>query len=182
MTIIKELYNPLTPKYNELKKIILSPDFKWQNLGLIIHPSSSYHPLDVNDPEVNSFDLFVHPFLHRPIQSCMYSEKACEHLDLVSRVITEILYTNKIYSAVYYRIAVNLVLDTEGRSPRHVDHQFPHKNLIVYLNDFDDGETIVYDENGVEHKSSPKEDLPIVFDGDYHHCHRASKKGKRYCF
>lgn len=180
MSIIKELHNPLTPKYQELKNLILSPTFKWENLGLIIPPNGSMHPLDSTDPEVKSFNLFVHPFLHRPIQSCMYPEKACEHLELVARVATEILYANKIYSAVYYRMAVNLVLETEGRSPRHVDHPFPHKNLLIYLNSFDGGETVVYDDNNQKHLSTPKEDLPIVFDGHYLHCHNASSSGKRY--
>ena len=180
MSVIKELKNPMTPKYMELKKVIFSPGFPWCNVGRTVDESSPILESDLVDPNVKDFNLFVHSFITRPDHEVMYPQITSPFAELAARVAGEILLANRIYPAVFYRIAANYVVDSSGRSPKHFDHDFPHQNLLVYLNEFDGGETIVYDSDNNEHRSSPKLDLPIVFDGSLHHCHDASPSGKRF--
>ena len=52
---------------------------------------------------------------------------------------------------------------TDSHSPLHVDHSFPHRNIIMYLTDAG-GDTVVNDE-----VYSPKEDGVIMFEGEHYH-------------
>ena len=172
MTIIRELKNPITPKYVELKQYILDLGFPWYNAGGTVH--------DKLEDGQSDFDLFVHPFLQRPTHEVMFTSPVSRYAELAARVVGEILLSNRIYPATFYRICANLVTEKEGVSPKHVDHNFPHQNVIVYLNDFDGGDLIVYDESNTKHKHTPEVDKPVVFDGNYFHQHEAATTGKRF--
>ena len=51
----------------------------------------------------------------------------------------------------------------------HTDHNFPHHAFLMYLNDFDDGPTYFYDDDGkVIYKSLPKKYNAILSDGEKH--------------
>ena len=69
----------------------------------------------------------------------------------------------------------NAVYPTEKNlpSPVHVDHEFPHKNLLIYLTDPQGGTTIV---EGKEYLA--KEYDVILFDGKPH-CARPPSKDIR---
>jgi hypothetical protein len=57
----------------------------------------------------------------------------------------------------------------EKMGPIHTDHDIPHYNFIMYLNDFTDGPTYIFDEN--EKKCLmfiPEKYKCIVFDGVQH--------------
>ena len=179
MSIIKELKNPLTPKYMELLKVINDSGFPWYNVGRTVSPENKLVESDLIDEDVREFNLLTHPFIERPTHETMFSTPTSRYVELAVRVAGEILLFNRIYPAVFYRIAVNLVTESKGKCPKHIDHDFPHQNLLVYLNDFDGGSTLVYDKNNIEYRSSPKKDLPIIFNGDYMHRHEASSNGKR---
>lgn len=76
-------------------------------------------------------------------------------------------------------ISVNTILraaiNTTTYSPEkygviHVDHEgFLHNNFIMYLNDFDDGHTYIFDdENNIEKVINSKKNKAFVFDGKSH--------------
>ena len=71
---------------------------------------------------------------------------------------------NNIDIDMIYRMCANCVHPTEKNipGPEHVDHLFPHKNLIVYLTNFKGGATCCGGEtyNG-------KEDDIITFEGTH---------------
>ena len=166
--MIIELYNPKTQEYFDLKNIIFSPSFEWHNVGVTG---------DFKDAP--DFNLFVHTFIGRPIIEHPFPKVMSQYAELASKVVTQILLANQIFPHVIYRIAVNYVTETSGVSPKHIDHEMPHKNLIIYLNSFTSGKTLVYDSDHNEYASEPLEDKPIIFDGMLQHCHQASKEGKR---
>ena len=170
--MINELYNPYTQTYLDLKRIINAPDFDWHRVGVTIGQPGTpkEHP---------DFNLFAHAFLGRPIIEHPFPKVMSKYAELAAKVVAEILLANDIYPHVIYRISVNCVVETEGISPPHVDHEIPHKNLIVYLNTFTGGRTLVLGKDGVQYASNPKEDLPICFDGELSHCHEASNEGNR---
>jgi len=97
------------------------------------------------------------------------------------------------------RCNLNVTFPSEGvdySSSPHVDHSYPHHQIIIYLNDAD-GDTILFDrvysegsmdtnlsfeenytlKEGV--RISPKKNRILIFDGKYYHTAEAPKKGLR---
>jgi hypothetical protein len=51
----------------------------------------------------------------------------------------------------------------------HVDHKFPHYNFLMYLNDFTDGNTYIFDDNlDLLEEVIPEKNKVVVFDGKKH--------------
>ena len=62
----------------------------------------------------------------------------------------------------------------------HIDHIFPHKVFIMYLTEFDSGETILYNDDDEEIAVSKSCKFnAAVFDGLTRHAQRFCKKGQR---
>lgn len=165
--MITTLKNYKTEAYKRLKETIMSPNFPWNYYGTTIQN------------QTDDLHLMSHCFLARPGQENPYTKSLSEHTPLAAFVCQQILGMNEIEVHMFYRIAVNLVFDTEGTSVRHVDHEYPHENLIVYLNKFDKGRTLVYDNDDNEYSVTPKEDKAVTFNGSYQHCHESSSNGRR---
>lgn len=65
-----------------------------------------------------------------------------------------------------YRAAVNISFNTSsGRSGTHVDHEFDHSMLVIYLNDPDDkdSDTVIF-YNDTEHRVKPEKFKGVCFD------------------
>jgi len=101
-----------------------------------------------------------------------------------------------------FRIRINLipsVSDTSFISDAHIDNNAPHKNAILYLNDSEDGGTLIYnerydpDENltaseqylkvvknnfSVLQEVIPKENRMVIFDGYHYHASTTPSKIK----
>ena len=81
-----------------------------------------------------------------------------------------------------------MVWPTHSDKPKytrpHVDHKFPHTNMLIYLTDAG-GKTIVEDISKREESTfslslahDPKEDDVVTFGGQYH-CHELPKEKPR---
>ena len=164
--MIKILKNPLTSNYINLKKHILSKDFPWRY-------KTSTDPNLTNHKGHDNIEYYGYTFLSRP-ETFGYTEPRSDILNSNLTVLREILYDNQFFENYFFlRSAVNCVHPKEGiqLSQPHVDHNFPHYNLLVYLTNTD-GETFVEDETHL-----PKEDDIIIFTGN-HYMKRPSK-GRR---
>ena len=170
--MIEVLKNPLTPNYHKLKEIILSDKFNWENiistLDVVSNTEGHIHmPVD------------IHTFIPRPETTQEYNntgslsrkigdaerESKSEYVDLCVTVMNEILdYSNLFGTYIFHRAAANCTYADEGiqLSEPHIDHNFPHNNLLVYLTN-SGGETFVEGE-----KFNPKEDDVIVFEGRHY--------------
>ena len=85
-------------------------------------------------------------------------------------ILKEILDCNNINFEVMYRMNINLTLHSKIKeSVPHIDSNLPHKVVIVYLNSFTQGRTIVLSEDQQKFYSNPKEDNVIMFDGKHTH-------------
>ena len=98
-----------------------------------------------------------------------------EYFKAVSSILLEILKFNNIEIELFYRINVNCVnpLPIFTTSDMHIDHDYPHHNMIVYLTN-SGGKTIVGKE-----KYDPNEDDVIIFDGSIHHCYESPLNDRR---
>ena len=170
--MIEVLKNPLTSNYYKLKEIILSDDFQWENIistmNVVSNTEGHIHmPVD------------IHTFIPRPETTQEYNntgslsrkigdaerESKSEYVDLCVTVMNEILdYSNLFGTYIFHRAAANRTYADEGiqLSEPHIDHNFPHNNLLVYLTS-SGGETFVEGE-----KFDPKEDDVIVFEGRHY--------------
>ena len=163
------LKNPKTYNYKECKRFILSNEFVWYRWGNTIEGGSELQKGH------DDYPFLSHKFLTRPLDSCLYSQVNSPHALNVSNIFKEICEHNNIKPQVIYRMNANAVYPTEKNlpSPVHVDHEFPHKNLLIYLTDPQGGTTIV---EGKEYLA--KEDDVILFDGKPH-CARPPSKDIR---
>ena len=159
--MIQKLRNPKTVLYQELKNIVLREHFAW------FYNKTSHGDLLESESEWDSFSFFSHTFLARPNEDHPFPQDQSSFLMLANDVFVEIARENNISPQVLYRANANLTIPTEtGRcGPPHRDHDFPHKNLLVYLTDTNGGDTVVGDEI-----YSGKEDDIILFEGEHQGC------------
>ena len=70
---------------------------------------------------------------------------------------------NKIKYKEIFRISVNMTMNIGvERSSTHKDHEFPHKQLLIYLNDFEGGETVILNDNDTTWLASTVADTPYT--------------------
>ena len=146
--MIKVLENPITSNYLELKNLVLSSEFPW------LYSFSTKMP------------FYSHVFLDRP-ENVKFSNPQSELLGLNLKVLDEIIQHNNLFDRYFFlRSNANCVHTDTGEqfSEPHIDHRFPHFNLLVYLtNEGDGGETIVEDE-----KFFPQANNAILFTGEHY--------------
>lgn len=165
--MFKLLNNPKTSSYYELKKNILSSNFPW------FWSSTSIENYNIESSDYLNVPFYAHTFLSRPntrSERCPMPESNL--LGLVSSSILEILEYNHTYVNSFLRICANCVHPQEKvfKSIPHVDHNFPHQNLIIYLTDAGGKIFIGSDCH------DPKEDDIICFDGQIHYIQTPKKE------
>lgn len=88
------------------------------------------------------------------------------------QLVRRLFERNNITLRTIYRMAYNLTYaDPSKHGDPHNDHaDFPHKNLLIYLNKFDNGETFLFDETGTHiiEVIKPAMDKFAIFDGGFH--------------
>lgn len=166
MAFLKEIQNPLTENYLYLKQYILSDQFTWK-----------WCQSSTNGPGASGYTnvpFYGHCILERPNHSReapLYSRVRSDLIDVASNVIKEIFLYNQIDINCVFRINANCIHRVDSnQSVPHIDHDFPHKNFLIYLNTCA-GDTLVYDNDDKVFSFTPKEDSVILFDG----CHSAGQ-------
>ena len=138
--MLKILKNPTTNLYHRFRNLVLSGDFAW-------HYGMSTDTIEENPPGHMHMEFYGHTFVTRP-EATSYSEATspftCESINVLKEIVD---YNNLFKSYIFTRAAANCTMPNEGAqlSHPHVDHNFPHFNLVVYLTDTG-GETFVEDE------------------------------------
>jgi len=119
---------------------------------------------------------------------CTVLDSECEE---TRDVFNEILVYNDISYKTIYRLNFNSTFYAHDKmSPPHVDHDYDHDNMIVYLNSFSDGKTHVFKKRWPESEFSIRptdmkysfkgqEDDIITFDGLHYHCMECPPIGER---
>ena len=175
--MIIELKNPKTEDYLTFKKEVLSNTFPW-------YWNENSVDVDIlkEKGELKKIPFLGHSILKRPCDPGdyrIYPNPNSSFSDLSNIILNQIFYINGINFNCVLRINLNLtipVLGIESTKP-HIDHEFPHKNMLIYLNK-SDGDTILCDDNNVKNDNfTPKEDSIILFEG--RHYHNLPKEGRR---
>jgi len=91
-----------------------------------------------------------------------------QFLDIAESIFWDACMQNNIAPKIIHRSAVNLNLPNKDKhTDIHIDHGFPHKNFILYLNDFTYAPTYVFSEDckTIINKSTPEKNKFVVFPG-----------------
>ena len=174
MRIIK-LKNPKTKLYTEIKNHILGNS----NLGR--EPFSWQYSKTTTieeDKNICNPPMYSHVFLGRSEHLNLYTRTYSEvYMENINQMYCEILNTNidimKGFNMMC-RCAANAVEPYQKKNiitQPHVDHNFPHKNMLIYLTDAG-GSTFVEGE-----EFAPEEDDVIIFEGI--HWHELPKEKRR---
>lgn len=161
--------------YKDFKNIILGDNFTWTWMNMTTYKSSTASSKGIEDHD--NFGHYYHNFLTRPLRGvCNFPHSPSEYSQHAHSVVTRLLEINNIDLNVIYRMTANCSHPTESGKPNipHIDHRFPHKNLLIYI-DGCDGDTICGED--VKHFG---EDCAIIFEGE--HYHYPPSKGRRIVF
>jgi hypothetical protein len=163
--MIKELTNPITDNYEDFKKVLLSDKMPW-----------FYQDKTVPESSDEDMPFFSHLLLQRPDIGTAKEPKipisnvGSTYFETAYFILKEILDFNNIKFDIVYRMNLNLTFHTKVKTSQpHTDFCLPHKVVIVYLNKFEEGRTIVLDETNKKFYSEPKENKVIIFNGKYKH-------------
>lgn len=150
--------------------VVLGNSFPFYPRTKILHGSKDYNGFFehiILNPGDNKMNSQHHPFFESILRS--FAEK------------------HKLKYKLLFRAAVNLTYNNgiKDRSPIHVDHSFPHRQLIVYLNDPQDKEakTFILDKKKkkVLKEITPKQYRGVCFPS-FPHYHLMPKFGERIVF
>jgi len=143
-----------TENYINFKRIVLG------NLPWFYQNSTTYG--------IEDHPVFVHSIVSTPGIPNLFPTYCSDYHGLCNLVLSEIFYENNIDVKCVFRVGLNMCLPLIGyahHSEPHYDHDFGHKNLLVYFSD-SDGDTVICEKD--ELRNTPKEDTGIIFDGKHY--------------
>jgi hypothetical protein len=154
MTVFESIYKP-SDSEKKLIDLVLSDKFDW-----------------LPSPETyGNFDFEVHNLIARREQGL--ADKGIQTSGYTEPFVNMFLSfckDNNIAVETVYRAALNKTKHREEKmGPIHVDHEFPHKNFVMYLNSFTNAPTYIFDgKNNLVHESKPEQYKCVVFGGERH--------------
>ena len=145
-SLMRQLKNPMTENYLGLKKQIFDYRFPWYwqegvteplptGLRVINGTVEEYLDTYFNPP------FYSHQILGRPWMgpgSKIFPYGDSPYIHLADDVLKEIFQYNDIDVDTVFRINVNCVRDEPNEKQLtfpHVDHPFPHSNMLIFLSD-----------------------------------------------
>lgn len=173
--MINILKNPISYEYLQLKKFLLSADFPW-------YYNSKATPEDVDTGEYQDVPFYGHVLMSRPRWNTMgeklYPEVRSLLMENIYPILEQIIDYNNLEVNCLLRFNANCVHPSKDSrlSIPHNDHQFSHKNILIYFTD-SGGETVVFDDEMAKYEFHPKSEDIITFSGL--HCMRPPKENRR---
>jgi hypothetical protein len=169
-----------------IEEFVLSHQFPWYYQGQqTFYENKNFIPADVRPhiEYVNS-PFFSHTLLIRsenPIDH--HSRKIKEfsaHYEFFFEIFHRWTVENNINYTKIFRANLNQTwFNGHLHTEPHLDHEWSHKNFIMYLTDFDEGQTILFsDDFQTLFYLTPKKYTAISFNYRYH-AHRFPKVGQR---
>lgn len=142
-----------------------------RHLRFIDYVSSDSFPWFYQQSTSDKYMFFSHVFMKRDfttldsvgiVNSNMYEE--C--FDIFKTFCEQ----NDVSFSKIYRAAVNLTTHTPSEMVDiHTDHQIEHKVFLLYLNEFTNGETFIYDNDHKLIKTIvPNKNKGVIFSGEPH--------------
>jgi hypothetical protein len=151
----------LTEEEKEFVEILEKPE-----ICLFMSPSTA-HPSTKGE----MFLTFTHPFVSRRGYNIEKPGEITSPLyEKCVKIFERFCVENQIPVQFILRGAINVTTHEPFlHGDIHVDHNFPHKNFLIYLNEFDEGCTYLFDDkNNITNVIVPKFGRVAIFDGVPH--------------
>ena len=173
--MIKILKNPKTEEYNKFKERVCSNKFIWT------YSSNTNNGFEYAEG-FEDVPFYSHCLLERATLTIPYSSVNSHETKCAAEIFNQIMVHNNLSYKTLYRMNLNCTSYVGKKlSPPHVDHDYPHQNMIIYLSKFDGGKTHVFKKKWPESELTIKptdmkysfkgeEDDIITFDGLHYHC------------
>jgi len=173
------LKNPKTELYKKTKELITGQGMLWYHC-----PQATSNPHDKiyeseTQEQYSNTPFFSHCVIERATGKFPCSKIASYYSEQMVDCVLEILDHNQININNIFRMNVNMTYYVENPlyTMPHIDHDYPHNNMLIYFNDVSGGEVKVYKDNKW-HIHKPNEDDVILFSGL--HCHRTPQKPNQF--
>lgn len=165
--MILEQYNAISKTtLQELQDTIMDNNFPWY-----------YQTYSTSE----KFPFFSHMLL--PRYDYVNEKQPEPQSDLFYKfkdILDSFCQINNIEYTKVLRACINMTTYfSETHSDFHIDHDFPHKVIIMYLNDVSDNATLVENANKNIERFESKAGKIICFDGQYKHAAEFCKEGER---
>jgi len=154
---------------DEISNVILKDNFPWYWNDY----TTSY-----------KYPSFVHTLLKRP-EDRNEAIKNSVYLDFFLEILNSFCKNHNLNCNIIYRAAINLCYfypNVEYQEP-HIDHNFDHKVFLMYLNDFDNGDTYLFKKQQdiflKEKTIISKKNKIVCFNGNRYHSNGFPKPGQR---
>ena len=149
--------------------------------------SSNNFPFFLNSKSVNSvedyFPFFSHKILNRPED--VEEEKNrinSNYYDYFFKLFKDLSKRHNFKYSKLLRVSINFTFNSgEKKCPIHSDHEYPHKQLLIYIHNDDlNSFTFIYDKEGKKllKKIVPTANKGVLWNGSPHY-HLTPKKGYR---
>jgi hypothetical protein len=154
---------------------VLGNYFPWYWVGgqtVIVPPPPV--PLGQNSP------YFSHTLLRRPEDRTGSSSDHSKYLEPFIEIFHRWTLENDISYSKILRANLNLnIVSLDGFTVPHVDHDYPHFNFIMYLDDSPDADTVIFSNDFSQYTSySAVKYTAITFNAQWH-AHKYPKPGTR---
>ena len=169
-SLIKEGKNFLTKEHKKTIQKLLEQNQLSFYMGPAFEQGTNYPYLShtvLKRPEDRTADDMTYPSKYTK-----ENQFNSIHADIFLEILFAFCDKYKIKINKVFRINVNLTFNIGTKKcPSHVDHEFDHKQLIIYLNDCDkDAKTIMLDENNkISHEITPEKYKGVLFDNFKHY-------------
>lgn len=122
-------------------------------------------------PSTENFRQFAHVLsVRHPSNTPVDGVVNSIFYDKFKEVFLNICNSNGIKVNTILRSAINCTYHASQKiGDIHIDHNFPHNVMILYMNDFTEGSTLIFnDHDEIIRESSPEKDKYIIFSGEPH--------------
>jgi hypothetical protein len=119
------------------------------------------------------YNCFSHFLVHRPEKVSLEKIPGTvnsEYFEAVANIVVEICRSNNVEISTIHRAVIhNSYYHPVKFGAIHTDHNFPHKQLIWYLNDFTQGPTYIFNEqNEIIKETKFDKNCYCIFNGFKH--------------
>jgi hypothetical protein len=167
--MIKQIKNILNKEQKQfISKTVLGPNFPFY---LNDHTVGIGEKIDDPNNYFFSHSIILRPENRNP-DTLFNSEYHPFFINLVEKTLIKI----KIKPKEYYRMSLNLTYSNGIiECPKHVDHDYKHRTLIVYLNDCDKKACTYIQEKNKTKEIKPIFNTGVFFDDNVHYMKNPTK-------
>lgn len=170
--IIKVLDNVITEKYSK---------FLFDNISILpwtFVPNLSHGNAENYDASGFSYLFYIDEKFNQKEKKTVQTSEYNYVVPMILSAFDRFGLNASIENVFRSRVRFTLTREKSVIEDKHVDYNFPHLVLLYYINTTD-GDTVLYHENEIVEKITPKRGRCVLFDGSILHASSSSTLAPR---